>query len=39
MFKKTMIWIAWLGGCFMTGFIGTKVFLKACGWVAEKLDE
>ena len=39
MFKKAVIWIAWLGGCFMTGFIGTKVFLKACDWVTKKLDE
>lgn len=39
MFKKCLIWIGWLGGCFAVGFFGTKAFMKAAEWVTEKLDE
>lgn len=38
-FKKAALWIIWLGGCFTAGYFGTKVFLKANGWITDQLTE
>ena len=39
MFKKAMIWTAWLGSCFAAGYFGSQAFIKAAAFVQEKLDE
>ena len=39
MFKKALIWCAWLGGCFTMGFVGGKLFAKGLEWVNDKLAE
>ena len=38
-FKKVALWTIWLGGCFTAGYLGTKVFLKANDWIADRLAE
>lgn len=38
-FKKAGLWTIWLGGCFVAGYLGTKVFWKANDWIADQLAE
>ena len=39
MFKKCAMWFGWAAGWFTVGFFGTKFFLKACEWFADKITE